>query len=131
MRRERGITRTVFVGRRWAVKVPSLHYRKPVRGWLANQSEWRQRHRRQVCRPVATLAHVALVMPAADRIGTASEHGPWVGLEPDEGKPSSWGRFGHRWLLVDYDRAWEPPHGLVGAVYYGLQERRARRWMAQ
>jgi hypothetical protein len=122
----RGVTRVVFVGRRWAVKMPSVGYAWGVRGWLANRSEWRQRRRRGVARPVLTLGHVVLVMPVAERIGRWDS----VAGEGDEAKPSSWGWFGDRgWLLVDFDRAWEQDdRGWVGGLYYGRQERLARRW---
>lgn len=140
----RGVTRTVIVGRRWAVKLPiglgmSFHGLAGdlVRGWLANQSEWRQRRRPGVARPRLTLLHLVLVMPAADWVGSDrfSVKGPWQSIDPadvgarDEAKPSSWGRFGDRWLLIDFDRAWERDgRGLVGRLYYGHQERSARRW---
>mgnify|MGYP001560855129 CR=1 FL=1 len=142
MSRRWGVTRTVFVGRRWAVKVPSLHHRNLVRGWLANRSEWRQRHRTDVYRPLLTLGHLALVFPAANELAVEGDwaeptfDGPWTGHEDieenrDERKPSSWGRFGNRWLIIDFDRAWQQhDRGLIGRLYYGRQERLARRWMA-
>lgn len=129
------MTRTVFVGRRWAMKVPTLRYRRNMlRGWLANRSEWRQRKRRDVARPVATLFHLVLVMPSAYCTGDQLQgklEGPWFDRAGDEAKPCSWGWFRDRgWRLVDYDAAWEPgDRGLVGGVYYWIQERRARRWM--
>lgn len=135
MRRRRGVTRTVFVGRRWALKVPTVHYRRNfVRGWLANRSEWRQRKRRDVARPVATLFHFVLVMPAAKVTGADAAHiwpyEPWVDRAGDDAKPCSWGWFGDRWLLIDYDRAWEDSdRGIVGGIYYAIQERRAREWI--
>lgn len=130
------MTRTVFVGRRWAVKVPTLRYRRNVlRGWLANRSEWRQRKQRGVARPVATLFHFAMVMPAAVCVGGEADPfwgEPWLERDGDDGKPCSWGWFpnGGGWKLIDYDRAWESgDRGLVGGVYYWRQERKARRWM--
>jgi hypothetical protein len=82
-----------------------------------------------VARVRASLGHVVLVMARADAVWPESyRHG--TGLEGDERKGSSWGRFGSTWLLIDFDRAWEEPRGVVGALYYGRQERLARRWMA-
>ena len=147
MRRHHGITRTVFVVGRWAIKVPSLRHRYLLRGWLANRSEWKQRRRPDVARPIITLGHLVTVFPRAQEIGAwepedCPERALWPsGLDVDEWDPhqpcghsteeakgSSWGRFGDRWLLIDYDRAWQDPRGAVGAAYYGRQERRARKW---
>lgn len=129
-----GVTRTVYRCGRWAVKVPGGQGRRLVRGWLANQSEWRQRHRADVARPWLTLAHVVLVMPVADRAADDTwweEHArPWLtaaGYSDEESKSSSWGLFGRRWLLVDFDRASDHPRTAAAAVYYWLQERPYRR----
>lgn len=149
----RGVTRTVFVGPRWAVKVPRLQMDRPsgwravhseigwvVRGWLANRSEWRQRHRADVARPVLTFGHFAVVFPAAIEVGddrlTDPGPGPWVGFEDiedgrrrDELKPSSWGRFPDGWRIIDFDRAWDQNgRGIIGSLYFGNQERLARKW---
>lgn len=148
-----GVTRRVFLAGRWAVKVPRVHLveRTPgahivhgwagwaLRGWLANRSEWRQRRRPDVARPVLTLAHVVLVFPRADEVGddrTEDVPGPWSGHEDiedgrerDERKPSSWGRFAGQWLIIDFDRAWESAdRGIIGGVWFGYQERQARKW---
>lgn len=138
-----GVTRTVYVGRRWAFKVPRLdlaglrpgqHRVGLVRGWLANRSEWRQRHRPDVARPVATLGHLVLVMPAADHVPPNDSPPPcapawWPGESADEAKGSSWGLFGTEWKLIDFDRAWtEHDRGLVGRLYYAGQARKGRRW---
>lgn len=126
-----GVTRTVLVTRRWAIKVPTTKYpRNWIRGYLANQSEWRQRDRPGVNRPLCTLAHLVVVHPAADVVGHREwGHGPWVGRDGDDAKPCSWGRFGGAWRLIDFDRAWVDPRGIVGPAYYAIQEWRARRWM--
>jgi hypothetical protein len=139
-----GTNRTVLLSDRWAFKLPWGQGHSPVRGWLANRSEWRQRLRPDVCRPRWTLGHVVLVMPRAARTAEEMlEHGDqcppsfrlWIRAvigcdgESDETKPCSWGWFGHRWLLIDFDRAWdESDRGLVGGLYYWNQERLARRW---
>lgn len=104
-----------------------------VRSWLANRSEWCQRDRPDVARPLLTLLHLVVVFPAADEVAVGRGV-PWQARahshshSGDEAKASSWGRFGHRWLLIDYDRAWESPRGFVGGRYYLHQERLARRW---
>lgn len=130
-----GITRHVLVGRRLAVKWPSS-YQWFVRGWLANRSEWKQRDRVGVNRPLVTLGHVVLVVRSA-RVVPDNEwaSGPWrfpgeevPWADGDEAKVSSWGWFASGWRLIDFDRAWEHPRGLVGSLYYGRQERLARKW---
>lgn len=103
-----------------------------VRGWLANRSEWQQRHRPDVARPIATFLHLAVVYPRADALAPSCDQ--WqrtmvtVGYRPEEAKPSSWGRFGGGWRLVDFDRAWQYPRGWVGGLYYWNQERLGRKW---
>lgn len=125
-----GTCRTVLLTGRWAVKFPWGLGRQPVRGWLANRSEWRQRYRANVCRPSLSLAHVALIMPRAERSAREGELSFCREDETDEQKSSSWGYFGDRWLLVDFDRSWEThDRGLIGRLYWGNQERLARKWM--
>jgi hypothetical protein len=131
-----GINRSVVLVGRWAVKLPWGLGHSPVRGWLSNRSEWRQRERSDVCPARWTLAHVVLVMPRADERGSLDSCfglPPWLPggevYDGDEAKPDSWGRFGNRWLLIDYDRSWEQhDRGLIGSLYWGHQERLARRW---
>ena len=121
----RGVTRTVFLTCRWAVKVPGGYGGMLVRGWLANRSEWRQRHRRRVCRPVLSLLHFVLVMPRAQHVGwidDSQQTGPWDGCRGDKAKPSSWGWFGDRYLLIDYDLSWRVDRGIIGGIYFGWQE---------
>lgn len=138
----RGVTRTVVVGRRWAVKIARPSWRLSpemgltpwgtfIRSWLANRSEWRQRDRPGVARPVATVGHVLVVFPAARAVAVEGLMGPWCDrADGDEAKPSSWGHFpGEGWLLIDFDRCWEAAdRGWVGGLYYRHQERLARRW---
>lgn len=141
----RGVTRVVFVGERYVVKVPRIPWGAEgwrmtngpfgwiLRGWLANRSEWRQRARGDVVRPFCTIAHVALVMPKAEVLLEEDVPGDLAlmlsAYRGDEAKPSSWGRLKGRWVLVDYDRAWEQgDRGWIGGLYYARQERRARRW---
>jgi hypothetical protein len=124
-----GVTRLVVLAGPVAVKLPRLG--NVVRGWLANRSEWHQRGRDDVARPWLSVGHIALVMPRADEVcDDEYRREPSDGeVGRDEAKGSSWGRFGDRWLLIDFDRSWEPPRGLVGSLYFGRQERTARRWM--
>lgn len=141
----RGVTRVVFVGKRYAVKVPRIPWGAEgwrithgpfgwiLRGWLANRSEWRQRARGDVARPLCTIAHVALVVPSAEVLLEEDLPGELAlmlnAYRGDEAKSSSWGRLGNRWVLIDFDRAWEQgDRGIVGGLYYGWQERRARKW---
>lgn len=148
MRVERsGVTRLVLLVGPYAVKVPRWHNRRfwagPLRGWLANRSEWKQRRRDGVNRPLLTLGHVAAVYRRAVAVGASDpERAPSFArrvvvdedgerLDCEESKGSSWGWFEDRWLLIDYDKAYEPPRGVVGGVYYGRQERMARRWMRE
>lgn len=123
-----GVNRSVVLVGRWAFKLPWGLGHSPVRGWLANRSEWRQRLRPDVCPPRWTLAHIVLVMPRANEV-SENMRPDYDGLDGDEAKPSSWGRFSDEWLLIDFDRSWEPDdRGFVGALYWGRQERLARRW---
>lgn len=123
-----GVSRTVVLAGRWAFKVPSRRGGF-IRGWLANRSEWVQRDREGVARPVLTLGHVVLVMPRAERTWPEPYRWESYGDDGDEGKGSSWGLFGEHWLLIDYDRYWEHPRGLVGGLYVANQERLSRKWM--
>lgn len=127
-----GITRWVILIGPVAIKVPRNDY--AVRGWLANRSEWKTRHRPEVNRPILTLGHVVTVYPRAERIATPDDAGPFGAsdrftYDGDEQKPANWGWFGDRWKLIDFDRSWDDPRGLVGALYFGRQERLARKWM--
>lgn len=127
-----GVTRTVIVTRRWAVKL-AWGRCGPLRGWLANRSEWVRRDRPRVLAASFTLCHFITWYRRADEVGTWDpEDAPQASmrrLRTEERKGSSWGRFGGRWLLIDYDRAWQDPRGWVGGWYYGRQERLARKWM--
>lgn len=122
-----GVTRRVWLTPRWAVKVPQPSYF--VRGLLGNRSEWKQRFRLDVNPPLVTLGYLVSVYRRADEV---DDWDWWPGVIPgysrEESKPSSWGRFAGCWLLIDFDRAWEHPRGPVGAIYYGRQERLARKW---
>lgn len=131
----RGCTRYVLGIGPYAIKLPWGYTRSLLRGWLANRSEWRQRHRPDVATPIATLGHLVLVyrraeQPISDEWWEANVR-PWLArtYSAEESKSCSWGLTADGWRLIDFDRAWHPDdRGLVGGVYYGRQERMARRW---
>lgn len=155
-----GITRVVLLTKRLAIKTPQVRNRTDfdrtginafVRGWLANRSEWKQRHRYGINPPLGTIGYVVNLYLRGDDLDPSNDHQEWqwddekmdwsdewfaelathantYGFNGDEFKPSSWKQFGGRWLLIDYDRAWAKPRGLVGWWYYGLQKKNARRW---
>lgn len=132
----RGITRYVVGVGPYAIKLPWGYGRSVLRGWLANRSEWRQRHCPDVNPPFLTLGHFVLVsrraeQPISDEWWEANIR-PWLVRTycAEESKPCSWGLTADGWRLIDFDRAWHADdRGLIGGVYYGRQERMARRWM--
>jgi hypothetical protein len=135
MKVRRGATRVILIGSRWAVKIPAADYSWGLRGWLANRSEWRQRRRTDVIRPIVSFAHLVVVFPAALEIGDDDEDrvGPWSSMAPsrypDESRANSWGRFEDGWRLVDFDRCWDrEDRGIVGGLYFARLERLARKW---
>lgn len=136
-----GSTRHVYRIGKYAVKVPNLNKRPTrwrgmfLRGVLANRSEWKQRKRHDVVRPLATLFWIIQVYPKVDPIPDISWNF-WdktvrkdlieAGYSKEESKPSSW-CFGPnipvlssraslppRYLLIDYDRCWDEPMGWLG-----------------
>lgn len=140
-----GVTRTVWRVGSWAVKVPGGLACKPgwrpvlwplVRGWLANRSEWQQRWRATVNRPVWTVGYVLQGYRVAElaSLGDPEWHARRVFLEDlhlysdEELKHTSWGKVDGHWVLLDFDRCWEPPRGWVGGVYWWRQERLGRKW---
>lgn len=127
-----GITRWVLLIGPFAIKFP-----KSLRGYLANQSEWRQRKRPRVNRPIISLFHLMIVFYRATEIGkwepkefnVSSRY--WYGIEysNEEAKGESWGLVKNCWVLIDFDRAWENPRPVIGLLYYWNQARLARKWM--
>lgn len=138
----KGVTRTVWsLGPNWVVKIPN--WGCLVRGYLANQSEWRQRHRPDVAPPVLSIFNVALIMGRAERnlLTHVERIGPPADIQitedgvdghrGDEAKLCSWGYYPESgWRLIDYDRAWDPDQRspITGRLYYWNQERLARKW---
>lgn len=152
MRVGKGVTRSAWAfGRNWVIKVPNRG--RFLRGYLANQSEWHQRDRPDVARPLLSIFHLALIMPRAHTtlLTHVEQHGPAVtshigtildpaaptitedgvdGYVGDEAKLCSWGLFWNGWRLIDYDRAWDPGQRslITGRLYYWNQERLGRKW---
>jgi hypothetical protein len=128
--RRDGVTRLVVLVGRWAIKIVRLDSTMGfVRSWLANESEWRRRRAQGVNAPIWTVVHLVAVYPRADEIGCWDpEDCPFPADGNEERKGSSWGRFGDRWLLVDFDRAWQQPRSLIGWLYYWNQDRLGRKW---
>lgn len=136
----KGVTRRVYRLHHWAIKMPGgwagWGPAALTRGWLANQSEWRQRKRTDVARPKFHLGHLLQVYPIGLRPRTEDwweqEVRPvlrWSGYDEEESKHCSWARFGDEWLLVDFDRYWQEPCGLVRRMYDWLQEREGQRYL--
>jgi hypothetical protein len=122
-----GVTRIVLLTPRYAFKLP-----RGYRGVLANESEWSQRHRPDVNSPLRSPLHLVQISRRAEKLfpgGTWAEEREAEGYSQEEAKSHSWGRFGDRWLLIDFDRAWAEPRGLLARPYYARQERLARKWM--
>lgn len=137
-----GSTRHVYGLHKWAIKVPNLNKRPTrwrgmfLRGVLANRSEWKQRHRDDVVKPLFTFFWIAQVYPKVDLIPEFMWeswdlcHRPSLidqGYRYDECKPSSWATVWSPWCgfpsnparavnlrLLDYDRCWDEPMGILG-----------------
>lgn len=119
-----GVTRWVLLVGPFAIKFP-----KHIRGWMANQSEWRQRRREGVNSPICTLFHFVTLYWRAEMVGRwHTDECPFYADSNEERKGSSWGAVNGTWLLIDFDRAWRNPRSLVGGLYYGKQERLSRKW---
>lgn len=125
-----GVTRVVVLVGPWAIKIVRLRSSMGfIRSWLANESEWRRRRAPGVNGPIATVVHLIAVYPRAEEIGRWDpEDCPFPVEGNEERKGSSWGRVDGRWLLVDFDRAWEERTWPVGWLYYWNQDRLGRKW---
>lgn len=138
-----GVTRRVYQIGPWAVKLAGggwggMH----LRGWMANRSEWRHRRRPDVVSPLFTLGHVITAYPLADGLATddrfidhwCDQVEPFLlmaGYCAEETKPSSWGLFNGRWLLLDYDAALRDRRHFPENIYYWNQERLGRKWVTR
>lgn len=113
----RGITRTVLVVGRWAVKFPSLRaYDRGARGVLwsvtrgiqANLSELEWSGSPGVCPVRWSLAGVVNVYPRADRLPDGA-HIDWdrIGfLGPVDRKEPNVGRLNGQPVMIDFDMSW-------------------------
>lgn len=113
----RGITRTVFVAGRWAVKFPSLRaYGDGARGvvWSvtrgiqANLSEVAWSGSPGVCPVLWSLAGLVNVYPRADRLPDGA-HIDWdaIGfLGPVDRKEPNVGRLAGTVVMIDFDMSW-------------------------
>lgn len=113
----RGITRTVLVIGRWAVKVPSVRaYGDGLRGVLwswtrgvqANLSEAEWSNSPGTCPVLWSLAGLVNIYPRADALPDGAEV-DWdaIGfLCPVDRKPQNVGRLGGRLVMIDYDMSW-------------------------
>lgn len=119
----RGVTRTVFITKRWAIKVPSLraYSRLPGRGLMwsitrgiqANLSEWEWRESTGVCPPRWTLAGLVSVYPRckpAPEDLTREEYDAIGFTGPTDKKPSNVGYWDGELVWIDYDMSWNDCH---------------------
>ena len=119
----RGITRTVFLAGRWAVKVPSLRtYGNGVQGLLwsvcrgitANLSEIEWSGTPAVCPVRWTLAGIVNVYPRCEPVDPDEEIDYYaIGeLFPTDKKPENLGRLNGQLVWIDFDCSWNDcPHG--------------------
>jgi len=119
MKIKRGITRTVFVTRRWAIKVPSLRAHglgvsgvlwSISRGLSANLSEREWSGQRGFCPLHFSLWGVVNVYPRADVCTEADEPIDYatiadypLAVDP---KPHNVGRLNGELVWIDYDMNW-------------------------
>lgn len=116
-----GVTRIVFLTRRWAIKVPNVtRWKMLLHGLLANMAErdhwnWSATPGWSGC-PRGLLAPVrwcapgglVLVMERAERVVTDEEWettfdtGPFYASSIGDVKPDNIGKFGTSWKWIDY-----------------------------
>jgi hypothetical protein len=138
--KRRGITRTVFITKRYAIKIPSLRSYgngfagilwSMCRGILANQSEaewWRHSHDPAMC-PVlhSFFGGIVNVYPRCEPFTCTEEQelamhsGEWIpvttkfGRLPGDNKPENFGILDDTVVLLDYDMNWNGcPHDRSG-----------------
>lgn len=119
----RGITRTVLLVGRWAIKVPSLRTHgngargllwSVTRGISANLSEIEWSDTPAVCPVRWSLAGIVNVYPRCELVGDDEDidyHA--IGqLWPSDKKPENLGRLNGRLVWIDFDNSWNDcPHG--------------------
>ena len=119
----RGITRTVFLVGRWAIKVPSLRTNgdglagvmwSVSRGLQANLSERQWSEVEGVCPVRFSLAGIVNVYPRCEPVESFDgdyRTGGAVFLPPSDKKPQNLGRLCGRIVWIDYDGSWNGcPH---------------------
>lgn len=114
----RGITRTVFLARRWAVKVPSLRAHGDglrgvlwswTRGVQANLSEFDWSGSPGTCPVLWSLAGLVNVYPRCEPVTEelSDEEYEAIGfLGPADRKPHNVGRLNGCLVWIDYDNSW-------------------------
>lgn len=142
-----GVTRLVLVGKRYVFKI--VRPTRLIRSWLANRSEWKLRHLPYVNSPIFSLFYFVSVYKTANELADCNDwvipfrmmidwyenlsedEQEWMNSPYEEAKFTSWGLFDNGWRIIDYDRCWQDPRGWVGSLYYGNEERKARKWMKE
>ncbi len=123
MQIHRGITRTVLVTRRWAIKVPSPRsYSGGLRGVLwsvtrgiqANLSEAEWSGTTGVCPVRWSWLGLINVYPSCDPPPAGELDYDGIGaLFPSDKKPENVGLLDGRLVWIDYDNSWNDcPHGV-------------------
>lgn len=114
----RGITRTVFLAGRWAVKVPSVRAHNDglrgvlwswTRGVQANLSELDWSGSPGVCPVVWSLAGLVNVYPRCEPVTeelTDEEYEAIGLLGPTDRKPHNVGLLNGRLVWIDYEQSW-------------------------
>lgn len=114
----RGVTRTVLLAHRWAIKVPSLRsHGEGVRGTLwslarglnANLSELQWSGTPGTCPVLWTLAGVVNVYPRCDPVTWELTDADYDGtgfIGPGDRKPHNVGMLDGRLVWLDYDLNW-------------------------
>lgn len=114
----RGMTRTVLLTRRWAVKFPSMRAHDEglpgvlwsmSRGVLANLSERSHSHEAGVCPVHWSLAGLVNVYPRCEPALTelvAADYDAIGCIGPMQRKPENVGYLNGVLVYVDYDREW-------------------------
>lgn len=128
----RGVTRTVLLVGRWAVKVPSVRTHDNglrgvlwslCRGITANQSEaeW-SGHHAGLCPVLLSLAGLVNVYPRCEPVDcelAEAEYDAIGFVGPTDRKPQNVGVLGGRLVWLDYDQSWndQPPCRHVGTAH--------------
>lgn len=138
----RGVTRSVYKVGNKAVKLPvGLGGFKPwniIRGLMANQSEWKQRNKRDdIVKPLWTVLYIIQVYPIAEPL--VSDPSLWnvamrlelieQGYSAEEASHTAWMWLNDRLFLVDYDRSDEEPRTRLARLYFWNEDRKYNKWI--